>query len=91
MGEFKDKLEARFGKDAVQSIFSPNDNLELFLIELKDKAVSVLITNRLNEYEMQVPDKLKGREFNELVFCLPSYWEIENVENERFNWVYKWL
>ena len=32
MGEFKDKLEVRFGKDAVKSIFSPNDNLELFLI-----------------------------------------------------------
>ena len=91
MVEFKDKLEVRFGKDAVKSIFSPNDNLELFLIELKEKAVSVLITNRLNEYEMQVPEKLKGREFNELVFCLPSYWEIDNIENERFSWVYKWL
>lgn len=91
MGDLKERLIIRFGKDAVKSIISPKDKLELFLVELKQKAVFVLITNGLSNYKMPVNEKLIGREFNELAFCLPSYWEIENFENERFNWVYTWL
>jgi len=91
MGELREKLIVRFGHDAVKSIISPEDNSELLYIELKQKAVKLLITDGLSGYNMPVPGKLKGREFNELVFCLPSYWEIENIDNERFNWVFTWL
>jgi hypothetical protein len=50
-----------------------------------------LITQSLSKYQMPVHEKHKGEEFNELYFLLPSYWDIEELSNEKFNWVFNWL
>ncbi len=52
---------------------------------------TVLMTLGLSDYEMPVHEKHQGEEFNELFVLLPSYWNIEDKENERFNWVFSWL
>ncbi len=53
--------------------------------------IQVLVTNGLHKYKMPVPEAEEGKEYNELCFCLPSYWEPEELENPRMNWIYYWI
>lgn len=91
MGDLHKKLIERFGQEAIQIVTSPFSSHNYFLIVDKKNSVSIICSDRLSHYEMSVPEKLNGRERNELYFALPSYWEIHNSENERFNWVFYWL
>ena len=50
-----------------------------------------LITKNLSEYKMPVHEKHLGEEYNELYFLLPSYWAIDDLENEKFNWIFPWI
>ena len=52
---------------------------------------SYLMTKGLSDFEMKVHEKHLGEEFNELYFLLPSYWDLEDLQNEKFNWVFPWL
>lgn len=66
--------------------------MPLLALDLESKTpVTVLVTNGLRNYEMPVHEKYKGREFNELYFCLPSYWEWEDLDNPQMNWVFHWI
>jgi hypothetical protein len=49
------------------------------------------MTAGLSDFKMPVHEKHIGEEFNELYFLLPNYWNIEEVENPKFNWVFSWL
>ena len=91
MGDLHNKLIERFGQEAIQIVTSPFSSHDYLLIDDKKNSVSILCSYGLSNYFMTVPDKLKGRERNELYFALPSYWEINSLENERFNWVFYWL
>lgn len=62
------------------------------MIELnKGSQVRILVTNGLHHYKMPVPETEIGKEHNELYFCLPSYWEPNDRENPRMNWIYYWI
>jgi len=91
MGELHNRLIERFGQDAIRVVPSPFSKINFLLIFDKQTSTTLLCTERLSDFVMHVNEKLKGRERNELFFCLPSYWEIDNLENERFNWVFYWL
>ena len=64
--------------------------LLLMDIEARTK-VQVLMTNGLSDYQMPVPEKEAGKEFRELYFCLPNYWDIDDMDNPRMNWVFPWI
>lgn len=53
--------------------------------------VTVIMTNGLRNYTMPVPEKEVGNEHIELFFCLPGYWEWEDVENPNMNWIFPWI
>jgi hypothetical protein len=40
---------------------------------------------------MPVHEKEKGKEFNELCFCLPGYWDWEDRSNPNTSWVFHWI
>ena len=64
----------------------------MLMIELDlPSKTRVLVTNGLHNYKMPVPDAEAGKEYNELYFCLPSYWEPQDLENPRMNWIYYWI
>lgn len=85
-------LREKFGDDKVQTIPSSADAFPLLLVEMESRStVRVLMTNGLSDYRMPVTPKYAGREHNELFFCLPSYWDLEDVDNPRFNWVFDWI
>lgn len=88
----KEALIQRFGEHRVSDIPVADGDVPLLMLDLELKApVSVLVTNGLSDYEMPVPEKEMGNEFNEIFFCLPSYWEWEDMENANTNWVFHWI
>lgn len=103
MNLVKQELINRFGETNVQEIFftgNTNNDPKLerieqypfLLIDIQMRSkVKVLMTNGLSDYKMPVLEKFVGREFNELYFCLPSYWDLEDQNDEKMNWVFKVL
>lgn len=86
-------LENRFGAHRVKSIVNPlhtDQELVILLLEL-DVPVTVVMTATLSNYQMPVLEKWQGREFNEIYFCLPTYWDFEDYDNPNFSWIYTWL
>jgi len=85
-------LVQRFGEHRVSSFPVQENEMPLLILDLESNSpVTVLMTNGLSNYEMPVPDKMKGYEFNELYFCLPSYWDWDDFENPNMNWVFPWI
>lgn len=88
MSELRKALESQIGEHRVHSFSNGSeDYIDLLLLDIETKVpIKILITDGLSEYKMPVPEKHKGREFNEIYFALPSYWEIEEKENPLMRW-----
>lgn len=85
-------LNDRFGDDKVSEILAFNGSFPLLMVDLEnERNVTLIITNGLSDYRMPVPLKYEGYEHNELYFCLPSYWNWEDLEDKNANWVYPWI
>ena len=83
-------LETRFGQETIKAIQFKGERF--YSIDLsKEKSVKLLITSRLHEYQMPLPEKLNGYEFGELFACLPAYWDVTNPNDDNVNWAYEWL
>lgn len=84
------ELQARFSNDEVSSL--KNQFGSFILITPTNKnGNKILLTNGLSEFKMNVHEKHDGEEYNELYFYLPSYWDLNDVDNPLLNWVYSWL
>lgn len=73
-----------------QNPLHPEQQLVYLFLEL-ETPVTVVMTTKLSEYTMPVSEKWKGREHNELFFCLPTYWDFEDHTNPNSNWIFEWL
>lgn len=92
MSDLLSVLTNRFGASAIKEIEGKANDLPLIQIKLDLKSpVTILMTNGLSSYKMPVPEKVKGREFIELYFCLPSYWDLDDRTNANTNWVFPWI
>lgn len=88
----KNELIQRFGEERVVDLPVQDGELPLLMLDLEAKIpVNVLLTNGLSKYKMPVHEKEKGKEFNELCFCLPGYWDWEDRSNPNTNWVFHWI
>lgn len=88
----KEALIQRFGSDRVQTVPVGENECPLLLVDIDARTpVKVLMTNGLSNYTMPVSEKELGFEHNELFFCLPSYWELDERDNPRMNWVFEWI
>lgn len=90
MTRVEQEMIKRFGEDRVITYDAKSDDeLSLLMIELELKTpVTVIMTNGLAAKDMPVPEKYADRKHCELYFCLPSYWEWEDIENPNMNWVF---
>lgn len=85
-------LKHRFGENRVRVLTETTEGLGLILLNLElQSPVKVLMTNGLRFYDQPVPDTGKNAQRVELFFCLPSYWEEEDLDNPNFNWIYDWI
>lgn len=93
MTPLHEALIKRFGEDRIQTAPALQEgDVPLLLVELeKRNKIVLLMTNGLSDYTMPVHEKYKGYEHNEIYFCLPNYWDWEDVENPNFNWVFPWI
>ena len=96
MTELEHKLIERFGEHRVSTLATNEGEMPLLLLDLepiqgRSGQVTVVMTNGLSNYTMPVPEKLSDRAHNELYFCLPSYWEWEDMTNPNMNWVFSWI
>ena len=85
------QLQERFGSDQIELLPVAEEEVQLALIQLSTSNVRVLTTIGLSDYCMPVPEKMKGREWNEIYFCLPTYWDLADKENPNMNWVLHWI
>lgn len=98
MSSLLSSLEQKFGKENVNIIhFSATEQADLkaypFItvdVQMRSK-VKLLMTNNLSAYHMPVLEKFIGKEHNELYFCLPSYWDLDDQTNPNFAWVFEAL
>lgn len=92
MTSLERELKNRYNISHLSSIDIAEGEIPLLKIRLEIKSpVTLLMTNGLSDYRMPVPEKMVGREFNELFFCLPSYWNLEKIEDPNMNWVFYWI
>ena len=86
-------LEERFGAHRVQLIPAENgDEIDLIRLELEVRfPVTVIMTYGLSNFRMEVPEKWEGRNYNEIYFCLPSYWDWNALSDEAFSWPFTWI
>ncbi len=89
MNILQDSLEKRLNK-SIQLIENEWGSFILFHPN-QASTCTVLMTNELSDFKMPVHEKHIGEEYNELYFLLPNYWNIEAIENPKFNWVFSWL
>ena len=88
----KNALINKFGSDRVKEIPVGDEEIPLLLLHIHARTeVKVLMTNGLSEYRMPVPEKETGTEYKELYFCLPNYWDIDDLDNPKMNWVFHWI
>jgi len=80
----------RFSEEDL-NVLEHDDNSYLLLDLIKSKNVRVLMTNGFSNFQMQTPIKKKHRSFVELCFCLPSYWDVKELKEKEFNWLFLWL
>lgn len=92
MSQLKEAFIKRFGEHRVVDVPVAEGELPLIALDLESRSpVTVIMTNGLSDYTMPVPEKIKDREHIELCFCLPSYWEWENIDDPNMNWIFPWL
>ena len=88
----KKELIQRFGEQNVSDVKVKEGEMPLLLINIGGPSqLRVLVTSGLHKYKMPVPEAEEGKEHNELYFCLPSYWEPQELDNSRMNWIYYWI
>lgn len=86
------QLRGKFGDDAVELVESEG-TVKQNLLKLKITvpvagSVTILMTNGLSNHRMKVHEKYAGKEYNEIFFCLPDYWDFENPAGK---WVFPML
>mgnify|MGYP005818832081 FL=1 len=88
MSELRKALELKIGEHRVHSFNSSlEDYIDLLLLDIETKIpMKILMTDGLSDYKMPVPERYAGREFSEIYFALPSYWEIEEKDNPLMRW-----
>ena len=92
MTDLEKELKARFGDDKVNEFPILEGEMPLLIVKLEmNSPITILMTNGLSDFFMQVPEKEKGKEYNELYFCLPSYWDLNDKNNTNMNWVFEWI
>ena len=83
-------LAKRFGEHRIMPFSVPTETkstISLLKIELElHFPVTVIMTNGLSLYDMPVPEKRADQANVELFFCLPGYWDFNDLTNPNYHW-----
>lgn len=91
MQTLQEAFQHHFGLDRVQFIPGNETDIDTCTIQSKErKGVTFYTTVGLSNYTQPATEKNKAVNHVELVFCLPSYWDL-NDPNPKMQWVKTWL
>jgi hypothetical protein len=91
MNLFQEALEKRFGATSINVHSTSTISFSIVTVQsVERKGVTFLLTNGLSEYEQPTTEKNKAHKHIELVFCLPSYWDL-NDDIPTMSWVKNWI
>jgi hypothetical protein len=90
MSELSNALTIRFKSSKIRTLHKTiEDDFSLIVIELNLRSpLTLIMTDGLRAYEQPVDDTKNGQKFIELFFCLPSYWDLNEPNDD---WVLEWL
>lgn len=93
MTELAKDIHLRFPTSQISMVTKQKESdIDLLLISTEKRShIQVLITDGLSDYEQPVPDKYSTLKHIELYFCLPSYWDLNDIDNPTMNWVQPWI
>lgn len=91
MSELKKALQQKFGEARVTDIESLEDDyIDLIKIDIQTHlSLRVIMTHGMSDYKMPIPehlDTVKDKVYNEIFFCIPEYWDLEDKDNPNMNW-----
>lgn len=85
-------LEERFGSKHVQELLPAENGIGILIVSLPGKQdVRLLMTDGLSSYKMPVPPAESEFAHRELYFCLPGYWDLDDLELFKKSWVVVWI
>ena len=91
MNLFQEALEKRFGATSINVHSTSNISFSIVTVSSTGrKGVTFYMTSGLSAYEQPITEKNKAHKHIELVFCLPSYWDLNN-DIQTMNWVKTWI
>lgn len=93
MTELAKNIRTRFPKAQIIELPKQQEfDIDLLLIATeKRSSLQLVMTNGLSVYEQPVPDKYSTLKHIEIYFCLPSYWDLNDLDNPTMNWVQPWI
>jgi len=93
MTELEQCLRNRFPKaDFTFLGKQKNSEIDLVLISTEKRSpIKLLMTWGLSNYKQPVPERLQSHRHIELYFCLPSYWDLNALDNPSMQWVFNWI
>lgn len=91
MNSLHEAIEKRFGSPNITIHSSTNIHFKTLQISSSSrKGVTFFMTSGLSDYEQPATEKNKAFKHIELVFCLPSYWDL-NDDIPAMSWVKTWM
>ncbi|MFA7274998.1 MAG: suppressor of fused domain protein [Crocinitomicaceae bacterium] len=86
------ELQQRFGTENVSVYKKVSDRLDILQLDLNEQsAITILVTCGFSNYKMPVHPRHEGQEYNELFFCIPKYWDLDEKDNPNRQWPVEWL
>lgn len=91
MEDIKTALIDRFGKQYVTDFsWKEEEHIDLLKVDIQTRNhYRLIMTNGMSNYKMPIPghlEAIQNRVHNELFFCLPEYWNLEDKEDPNANW-----
>ena len=91
MNSLHEAIEKRFGSPNITIHSSTNIHFKTLQISSSSrKGVTFFMTSGLSDYDQPATEKNKAFKHIELVFCLPSYWDL-NDDVPAMSWVKTWM
>jgi len=78
-------LNHRFGE---ANLVEFNDVPLIHVPTTRERNFHIVSTIGLSDFDMPVPEKFKDKNRIELFFCLPDYWNPDDIENPNHKWVW---
>jgi hypothetical protein len=94
LGLLEAHIEKYFGsyQNVFHEIESPDIHVDIAVVDPSPgRNYYTLVTMGMGARKMKTPPDLEDMDRAEVMICLPPYWNLDNMEDERWYWPIRWL